>query len=137
MPFKITLVDLVAMREVRKQYAAFMTYAVGLGKLTQWDHPEGDGVPVGTAELLEYMAGDDMDQWAAAYRKLMWEAGANQHRLVYGSGWTTSWLCDKKRVDAHLTHMVKKVHASEVLVRVTLPLGEHKKDPNHKYRREM
>jgi hypothetical protein len=136
-PFKITLVDRVAMREVKKQYAAFMQYAVGLGKLTQWDKPEGGGVPVSTPWLLEYMAGDNMDQWAAAYRKLMWEAGVHQQRWTHGSGWTTSWLCDKKRLDAQLTHMVKKAHASEVLVRVTLPLGEHKKDANYKYHREV
>jgi hypothetical protein len=33
--------------------------------------------------------------------------------------------------------MVKKAHAAQVLVREALPLGEHKKDPNHKYHREM
>ena len=135
-PFKITLVNRAAMREVKKQYAAFMQYAVGLGKLTQWDKPEGEGVPVNAAELLEYMASDDMDQWAMAYRKLMWEAGSNQQNFNYQARqWEYRWVCNKKRLDAHLTHRVKKAHASEVLVSETLPLGEHKKDPNNDYRR--
>jgi hypothetical protein len=135
-PFKITLVNRAAMREVKKQYAAFMQYAVGLGKLTQWDKPEGEGVPVNAAELLEYMASDDIEQWAMAYRKLMWEAGANQQNFNYQARqWEYKWVCDKKRLDARLTHMVKQVHASEVLVSETLPLGQHKKDPNNDYRR--
>lgn len=135
-PFKITLVNRAAMREVKKQYAAFMQYAVGIAKLTQWEKPEGEGVPVNAAELLEYMASDDMDQWAMAYRKLMWEAGSNQQNFNYQARhWEYKWVCDKKRLDARLTHMVKKAHASEVLVSEALPLGEHKKDPNNDYRR--
>ena len=133
-PFKITLANRAAMREVKKQYKPFMTYAIGLAKLTQWDKPEGEGVPVNTAELLELMLSDDMEHWAMAYRKLMWEAGANQQNFNYQAGHSEyKWVCDKKRLDTHLTHMVKKVHASEVLVREALPLGEHKKDPNYKY----
>lgn len=136
-PFKITLVNRSAMREVKKQYAAFMQYAVGLGKLTQWDKPEGEGHRWGNGseEMLNAMRSDDIEGWAWAYRTLMWEAGSHRQEWVPGGGWTTSWVCDKKRLDARLTHMVKQVHAREVLVSEVLPLGEHKKDPNHKYRR--
>jgi ribosomal protein L14 len=138
-PFKVTLVNRVAMREVKKQYAAFMQYAVGLGKLTQWDRPEMEGHRwVDEKDVLNCMRGEDIDQWAWAYPRLLLAAGSIRQRFDYQARqWEHKWLCDKKRLDAHLTHMVKKAHASEVLVRVTLPLGEHKKDANYKYHREM
>jgi hypothetical protein len=137
-PFKVTLVNRVAMREVKKQYAAFMQYAVGLGKLTQWDRPEVEGHRwIDSEDLLNCMRGEDIDQWAWAYPRLLLAAGSYRQKWTPGSGWTTSWLCDKKRLDAHLTHMVKQVRAKEVLVREALPLGEHKKDANYKYHREV
>ena len=136
-PFKITLVNRAAMREVKKQYAAFMQYAVGLGKLTQWDKPELEST-YGTTRpgaLLDAMRSEDIEQWAWAYPRLMMAAGSNQQTLDHQARqWEYKWVCDKKRLDAHLTHMVKKAHASEVLVSETLPLGEHKKDPNNDYR---
>jgi len=135
-PFKITLVNRAAMREVKKQYAAFMQYAVGLGKLTQWEKPEGEGVGSDTDNLLSAMRSDDIEDWAMAYRKLMWGAGVERTHYDYQTNrWHSSFVCDKKRLDARLTHMVKQVHASEVLVSETLPLGQHKKDPNNNYRR--
>lgn len=137
-PFMTTSVNRKAMEQVRQQYAAFMQYAIGLGKLTQWEKPEGEGVPVNAAELLGYMASDDMDKWAMAYRKLIWEAGAVGQNHDYSARmWSTTWHCDQKRVEALLTHYIKKVHAREVLVREALPTGMHKKDPNHNYVRYM
>lgn len=135
-PFKITLVDRVAMREVKKQYAAFMQYAVGLGKLTQWDKPEINGGHLWSVseEMLYTMRGDDIEQWAWAYPRLLLQAGVNQQNFNYQAGyWEYKWLCDKKRLDALLTDMVKRAHGTDVLVREELPLGVHKKDPNHKY----
>jgi hypothetical protein len=138
-PFKVTLVNRVAMREVKKHYAAFMQYAVGLGKLTQWDRPEVEGHRwIDEGDLLNCMRGEDIDQWAWAYPRLLLSAGSYRQSFDYQARqWEHKWLCDKKRLDAQLTHMVKKAHASEVLVRETLPLGEHKKDANYKYHREM
>ena len=138
-PFEVTLVNRVAMRAVKKQYAAFMQYAVGLGKLTQWDRPELEGHRWMDAEgLLNCMRGEDIDQWAWAYPRLLLSAGSYRQSFDYQAGhWEHEWGCDKKRLDARLTHMVKQVRASEVLVRETLPLGVHKKDANYKYHREM
>jgi len=135
-PFKVTLVNRVAMREVKKQYAAFMQYAVGLGKLTQWDRPEMEGHRwIASEDLLNCMRGEDMDQWAWAYPRLLLVAGFGRQRFDYQARqWEYKWVCDKKRLDAHLTHMVKQVRAKEVLVREALPLGVHKKDPNNDYR---
>jgi len=138
-PFKVTLVNRAAMREVKKQYAAFMQYAVGLGKLTQWDRPEMEGHRwIASEDLLNCMRGEDIDQWAWAYPRLLLVAGFARQIFDYQARqWEYKWVCDKKRLDAHLTHMVKQVRAKEVLVREALPLGEHKKDPNHKYHREV
>jgi len=135
-PFKITLVNRAAMREVKKQYAAFMQYAVGLGKLTQWDRPEVEGHRwIDSEDLLNCMRGEDIEQWAWAYPRLLLAAGYYKQRFDYQARqWEHEWVCDKKRLDAHLTHMVKQVRAKEVLVREALPLGQHKKDPNNDYR---
>lgn len=135
-PFEVTLVNRTAMREMKKQYAAFMQYAVGLGKLTQWDKPDWDGHrwSGSSEEMLDTIRGDDIEQWAWAYPRLLLQAGSSQQSFDYQARqWEYKWVCNKQRFDTHLTHMVKKVHAKDVLVREALPLGEHKKDPNHKY----
>jgi hypothetical protein len=138
-PFKVTLVDRVALKQVKQQYAAFMQYAVGLGKLTQWERPEFEGHWTNDSkEMLDAIRDGGIEQWAWAYPRFMLQAGSSQDHYDYQARhWSTSWVCNKMRLDAHLTHMVKQVHAREVLVREALPLGEHKKDPNHKYVRHI
>lgn len=139
-PFKVTTVNRKAMREVKQQYAAFMQYAVGLGKLTQWEKPEFEGHRWSgdSEEMLDAMRGDDMDEWARAFQRLLRAAGVVKQQYDYGARmWSTTWHCDQKRVEALLARYIKKVHASEVLVREALPLGVHKKDPNHNYVRYM
>jgi len=136
-PFSVTLVNRSAMREVKKQYAAFLQYAVGLAKLTQWERPGGDerfhwlG---DTHGLLSAMRSDDIERWAWAYPRLMLNAGL--HQSYYNSHarqMQYMWACDKKRVDSLITRLVKQEHASAVLVREALPLGVHKIDPNANY----
>jgi len=140
-PFKVTTVNRTAMREMKKQHAAFMQYTIGLCKLTQWEKPDQKYQLLTVRQLethshdtLDIMRGDDLEKWAELYPVFVRAAGSSFTSYDYTAGrWLEHWVGNEKRLTDRLTHLIKQVHAKDVLVREALPLGEHKKDPNHKY----
>jgi hypothetical protein len=136
-PFSVTLVDRAAMREAKRQYKEFMTYAIGLGKLTQWDKPAlepGETTYAHSDKLLDAMRSEDIDDWAWAYPRLLLQAGVAHTGWDYiNKRYFAKWVCSVKRLNDTLTHLIKGTCGGEVLRREALPLGVHKRGPNAKY----
>ena len=138
-PFDVAWVNRAAMREVKRQYKPFMTYAVGIGKLTEWAKPglePGETTSATTNALLLAMRSEDIDDWAWAYPRLLHRAGTTTAGYNHlNQSWCPTFVCTGKRLNDELTRMIKAERGGEVLTVEVLPLGVHKKDPNAKYRR--
>jgi hypothetical protein len=127
-PFVVHAIDRKAKKEVMKDYAAFMDYAIGLGRLTNWDKPEEAGTPH-AHQWRELMQSEDIDDHVRAYKVAVWNCGRN----IYGyhnGGWANRWKCNEAMFKRWMTDVVMSEHGDKILVRKELPIGEYKKDPN-------
>lgn len=114
---------------VRRQYAAFMTYAKGFLKLRQDEHGsvhfaleefKNAGVDIHTrdATIARYIQSDEPGDH---YRAVL--------AFVREPYWGTHVTMHESSVRKKVNDFILKLHASEVLDRVELPLGEVKRDP--------
>jgi hypothetical protein len=131
-PFVVHEVNRAAMKAIRAQYAPFLTYAVGIGKLMGWT-PSEKTVAAYMPHLQEHILSGDLDDWAPAVEFLLRHCG----RWV--AGWDPSgsygraWECSEAAVRNKLTTMIKRWHAREIFTEVALPIGQFKLDSNIKY----
>lgn len=114
---------------VRQQYAAFMTYAKGFLKLRQDEHGtvrfaseefKNAGIEGRTHErtLGGWIESDEPGDHYSAVLSLARE-----------SYWVMPVVVHESTVRRRINDFILKLHASEVLEKVELPLGEVKKDP--------
>lgn len=122
-PCVIHTLDKVKMRELRKQYKPFINYVVAMYKLT------GTNVEVNidqvnllskTSGLNSVLHNDDLELWMAWAARIIWQS--------------ITWAVPSslRAVKNEITHNIKLAHP-ELFTRVELPMGEVKKDVNHKY----
>jgi hypothetical protein len=115
---------------VRRQYAAFMTYAKGFLKLRQDEHGT---VRFASEEfknaglVVNRVHDDTLHRWIEGGEPMEhYQAVLSLARESY---WVMPVVVHESTVRRKINDFILKLHASEVLERIELPLGEVKRDP--------
>lgn len=143
-----------AMREVRKLYAPFLKYARSMIKVAYPPNVEvSDAEARGMLELAgrlnvtrdsfpstrssdvlcNIMRHDDIEDWADALQSVAAMSMGPRWVASASGGYARVWMYSPHRVMKHFDDIMKYEHCDAVLVAEQLPIGEYKKDPNHRY----
>jgi hypothetical protein len=115
-PFVVHRINRHAKKEVTKQYAAFMQYAVARGRLTEWRRDPYAGGYRTPQDLADLMASEALEDHAAAYLSVVGEIGQ----------W--KWTGDEAAFERYMTDLMLRLYGDDILTRIALPIGEYKKD---------
>ena len=116
-PCTIHKVNRKAMSLLRKQYAGFITYAIGICKLLEGKlENQWIAYPPHIHELMLSPVPEDQ------YRAVTALMARNMTWTYYGRE------CRPSRLEREITKLLITAHRDEVLIKETLPLGVYKKD---------
>lgn len=117
---------------IRRQYAAFMTYAEGILKLRQ---DENGTVYMEREEFVNaglvanQVHADTLHRWIESDEPMEHYCALLAFVRQVDPYWHTSVVVHESTVRNRINQFILKRHAGEVLDRVELPLGEVKRDP--------